>query len=127
MLTRRYLCTELGVRTLLSFTGYDMFIYATDIAFGSTVTLKNHRTGGNYLHSHWDMYPEDEGIRLQQVLCFKCPDSQSVYLLCFRIVICDTKLYSSSAFAEVYQKLQICIVFVTRFIALCCITLRGLA
>ncbi|KAG8182545.1 hypothetical protein JTE90_002079 [Oedothorax gibbosus] len=29
-----------------------------DIAYGAIVTIKNHRTGGGYLHSHWHLYPE---------------------------------------------------------------------
>lgn len=38
------------------------------LAYGATITLKNHRTGGGYLHSHWHLYPEGIGARQQQVL-----------------------------------------------------------
>lgn len=38
-----------------------------DVAFGSIITLKNQRTGGGYLHSHWHLYPENVGSRQQQV------------------------------------------------------------
>lgn len=38
------------------------------LAYGATITLKNHRTGGGYLHSHWHLYPEGVGSRQQQVI-----------------------------------------------------------
>lgn len=38
------------------------------LSYGATITLKNHRTGGGYLHSHWHLYPEGVGARQQQVL-----------------------------------------------------------
>lgn len=41
-----------------------------DVAFGAVVSLKNHRTGGGYLHSHWHLYPEGVGARQQQVSSF---------------------------------------------------------
>lgn len=44
-----------------------MFLYIVDVAFGAIVTLKNHRTGGGYLHSHWHLYPENVGAKQQQV------------------------------------------------------------
>lgn len=37
------------------------------VAYGAVVTLKNHRTGGGYLHSHFHLYPEGVGARQQQV------------------------------------------------------------
>ncbi|KAJ8876224.1 hypothetical protein PR048_024134 [Dryococelus australis] len=37
-----------------------------EVAYGAVVTLKNHRTGGGYLHSHWHLYPEGVGARQQQ-------------------------------------------------------------
>lgn len=37
------------------------------VAYGSIVTIKNHRTGGGYLHSHYHLYPEGIGARQQQV------------------------------------------------------------
>jgi len=38
-----------------------------EVAYGAVITLKNHRTGGGYLHSHWHLYPEGTGARQQQV------------------------------------------------------------
>lgn len=38
------------------------------VAYGAIVTLKNHRTGGGYLHSHYHLYPEGVGARQQQVI-----------------------------------------------------------
>ena len=40
------------------------------VAYNSIVTLKNHRTGGNYLHSHAHLYPESFGTTQQQVSLF---------------------------------------------------------
>lgn len=40
------------------------------LAYGATITLKNHRTGGGYLHSHWHLYPEGVGARQQQVFIY---------------------------------------------------------
>ncbi|XP_013147697.1 PREDICTED: dolichyl-phosphate-mannose--protein mannosyltransferase 4 [Papilio polytes] len=37
------------------------------LAYGALVTLKNHRTGGGYLHSHHHLYPAGVGARQQQV------------------------------------------------------------
>lgn len=38
------------------------------LAYGASITLKNHRTGGGYLHSHYHLYPEGVGAKQQQVL-----------------------------------------------------------
>uniref|UniRef100_A0A8C4NC73 Protein O-mannosyl-transferase 2 n=1 Tax=Eptatretus burgeri TaxID=7764 RepID=A0A8C4NC73_EPTBU len=35
------------------------------VAYGSVVTLKNLRTAGGYLHSHWHLYPEGVGSSQQ--------------------------------------------------------------
>jgi len=43
------------------------FYNILDVSFGAIVTLKNHRTGGGYLHSHWHLYPENIGAKQQQV------------------------------------------------------------
>ena len=43
------------------------FYNILDVSFGAIVTLKNHRTGGGYLHSHWHLYPENVGAKQQQV------------------------------------------------------------
>lgn len=37
------------------------------VAYGAVVTLKNHKTGGGYLHSHYHLYPKGAGARQQQV------------------------------------------------------------
>lgn len=37
------------------------------VAYGAIVTLKNHKTGGGYLHSHYHLYPKGSGARQQQV------------------------------------------------------------
>lgn len=42
-----------------------------DVAIGAVITLKNHRTGGGYLHSHQHLYPEGHGARQQQVIILK--------------------------------------------------------
>ncbi|KAG2457565.1 POMT2 transferase, partial [Polypterus senegalus] len=36
------------------------------LAYGSSVTVKNIRIAGGYLHSHWHLYPEGVGARQQQ-------------------------------------------------------------
>ncbi|XP_037294081.1 protein O-mannosyl-transferase 2 isoform X2 [Manduca sexta] len=36
------------------------------LAYGALITLKNHRTGGGYLHSHHHLYPAGVGARQQQ-------------------------------------------------------------
>lgn len=41
-----------------------------DLAFGSIVTIKNHRAGGALLHSHPHLYPKEHGPEQQQVRCF---------------------------------------------------------
>lgn len=38
-----------------------------DLAYGSTITVKNLRIAGGYLHSHWHLYPEGVGVKQQQV------------------------------------------------------------
>lgn len=38
------------------------------LAYGAIVTLKNHKTGGGYLHSHYHLYPKGAGARQQQVI-----------------------------------------------------------
>lgn len=40
-----------------------------DVAYGSVVTIKNHKTGGGYLHSHFHLYPKGFGAKQQQVMC----------------------------------------------------------
>lgn len=45
-----------------------LFFFYLEVAYGAVITLKNHRTGGGYLHSHWHLYPEGVGARQQQVI-----------------------------------------------------------
>ena len=47
------------------------------VAYGAIVTLKNHRTGGGYLHSHWHLYPEGVGARQQQVTAYSHKDDNN--------------------------------------------------
>lgn len=58
-----------------SFGSYLLSCFATvfypspdaDLAYGSTITVKNLRIAGGYLHSHWHLYPEGVGAKQQQV------------------------------------------------------------
>ncbi|KAF7494716.1 Protein O-mannosyl-transferase 2 [Sarcoptes scabiei] len=47
------------------------------VAYGSVITIKNHRTGGAYLHSHWHLYPEGVGARQQQVTTYSHKDDNN--------------------------------------------------
>ena len=38
-----------------------------EISYGALITLKNHKTGGGYLHSHYHLYPKGSGAKQQQV------------------------------------------------------------
>lgn len=37
------------------------------VAYGALLTIKNFKTGGGYLHSHYHLYPKGAGARQQQV------------------------------------------------------------
>ncbi|RZF34134.1 hypothetical protein LSTR_LSTR003544 [Laodelphax striatellus] len=52
-----------------------------DVAYGAIVTLKNHRTGGGYLHSHWHLYPEGVGARQQQITTYTHKDENNKFLI----------------------------------------------
>lgn len=52
-----------------------------DVAYGAIVTLKNHRTGGGYLHSHWHLYPEGVGARQQQITTYTHKDDNNKWLI----------------------------------------------
>ncbi|VVC33926.1 MIR motif,Protein O-mannosyl-transferase, C-terminal four TM domain,Glycosyl transferase family 39/83 [Cinara cedri] len=54
-----------------------------EVAFGSIVTLKNHRTGGGYLHSHWHLYPENVGAKQQQITTYAHKDENNRWLIKF--------------------------------------------
>ncbi|XP_076382008.1 protein O-mannosyl-transferase 2 isoform X1 [Megalopta genalis] len=51
------------------------------LAYGATITLKNHRTGGGYLHSHWHLYPEGVGARQQQITTYSHKDDNNLWLV----------------------------------------------
>ncbi|RWS06523.1 Protein O-mannosyl-transferase 2-like protein, partial [Dinothrombium tinctorium] len=51
------------------------------VAFGAVITLKNHRTGGGYLHSHWHLYPEGIGARQQQVTSYSHKDDNNKWMI----------------------------------------------
>ena len=51
-----------------------------DIAYGSVVTIKNHRIAGAYLHSHWHLYPEGLGAKQQQVTTYAHKDENNKWI-----------------------------------------------
>ncbi|XP_046615622.1 protein O-mannosyl-transferase 2 isoform X9 [Neodiprion virginianus] len=51
------------------------------LAYGAIITLKNHRTGGGYLHSHWHLYPEGMGARQQQITTYSHKDDNNRWLV----------------------------------------------
>ncbi|XP_045776748.1 protein O-mannosyl-transferase 2 [Maniola jurtina] len=51
------------------------------LAFGATVTLKNHRTGGGYLHSHHHLYPAGAGARQQQITTYTHKDENNRWIV----------------------------------------------
>ncbi|XP_019742811.1 protein O-mannosyl-transferase 2 [Hippocampus comes] len=51
------------------------------LAYGSTVTLKNLRIAGGYLHSHWHLYPEGVGAKQQQVTAYLHKDYNNLWLV----------------------------------------------
>ncbi|XP_001600041.2 protein O-mannosyl-transferase 2 [Nasonia vitripennis] len=51
------------------------------LAYGAKITLKNHRTGGGYLHSHWHLYPEGVGARQQQITTYSHKDDNNLWLV----------------------------------------------
>ncbi|XP_064484670.1 protein O-mannosyl-transferase 2-like isoform X2 [Ornithodoros turicata] len=52
-----------------------------EVAYGAQITLKNHRTGGAYLHSHWHLYPEGVGARQQQVTTYSHKDENNNWII----------------------------------------------
>lgn len=52
-----------------------------EVAYGAQITLKNHRTGGAYLHSHWHLYPEGLGARQQQVTTYSHKDDNNHWIV----------------------------------------------
>lgn len=52
------------------------------VAYGSAVTLKNHKTGGGYLHSHSHLYPKEAGgARQQQITTYTHKDENNRWLV----------------------------------------------
>ncbi|XP_059818943.1 protein O-mannosyl-transferase 2 isoform X3 [Hypanus sabinus] len=51
------------------------------IAYGSIITMKNVRTAGGYLHSHWHLYPEGVGARQQQVTAYLHKDDNNLWIV----------------------------------------------
>ncbi|XP_034077787.1 protein O-mannosyl-transferase 2 [Gymnodraco acuticeps] len=51
------------------------------LAFGSTITIKNLRIAGGYLHSHWHLYPEGVGSKQQQVTAYLHKDYNNLWLV----------------------------------------------
>lgn len=51
------------------------------VAYGAVITLKNGRTGGGYLHSHWHLYPEGVGARQQQVTGYSHKDENNKWMI----------------------------------------------
>lgn len=51
------------------------------LAYGSTITVKNLRIAGGYLHSHWHLYPEGVGAKQQQVTAYLHKDYNNVWLV----------------------------------------------
>ncbi|XP_050527645.1 protein O-mannosyl-transferase 2 isoform X4 [Daktulosphaira vitifoliae] len=52
-----------------------------DVAFGAIITLKNYRTGGGYLHSHWHLYPDNVGAKQQQITTYAHKDENNRWLI----------------------------------------------
>jgi len=72
---------------VLPFIASSVECASADVAYGSVITLKSHRTGGMYLHSHPHLYPDSVGMPLQQVLllffCFCIAASHSLICQCW--------------------------------------------
>lgn len=53
----------------------------SEVAYGAIITIKNHRTGGGYLHSHWHLYPEGIGAKQQQVTAYSHKDENNKWMI----------------------------------------------
>ncbi|XP_023953257.2 protein O-mannosyl-transferase 2 [Bicyclus anynana] len=51
------------------------------LAYGAAVTLKNHRTGGGYLHSHHHLYPAGAGAKQQQITTYTHKDENNKWIV----------------------------------------------
>lgn len=52
-----------------------------DVAYGAVVTLKNHKTGGGYLHSHHHLYPKGFGAKQQQITTYTHKDENNRWVV----------------------------------------------
>jgi len=52
-----------------------------EVAYGAVITLKNHRVGGGYLHSHFHLYPEGSGAKQQQVTTYAHKDENNQFVM----------------------------------------------
>ncbi|KAK6181341.1 hypothetical protein SNE40_009214 [Patella caerulea] len=52
-----------------------------NIAYGSILTLKQRRTGGAYLHSHWHLYPEEHPPKQQQITTYSHKDENNYWII----------------------------------------------
>ncbi|ELT93986.1 hypothetical protein CAPTEDRAFT_152537 [Capitella teleta] len=73
--SRQFRCSEGRSPTL------SLSLYFSAFSFGSIVTIKNHRTGGAYLHSHWHLYPDGVGAKQQQVTTYSHKDDNNRWLV----------------------------------------------
>lgn len=51
------------------------------VAYGALISLKNHRTGGGYLHSHHHLYPSGVGARQQQITTYTHKDDNNRWVI----------------------------------------------
>ncbi len=52
-----------------------------EVMYGSVITIKQYRTSGPYLHSHWHLYPEGFGAKQQQVTTYSHKDDNNMWLV----------------------------------------------
>merc|ERR1712172_167188 len=52
-----------------------------EVAYEAVISLKNHRTGGGYLHSHYHLYPEGVGAKQQQVTSYAHKDENNYFVM----------------------------------------------
>jgi len=52
-----------------------------EVAYEALISLKNHRTGGGYLHSHYHLYPEGVGAKQQQVTSYAHKDENNNFVI----------------------------------------------
>ncbi|KAL9894158.1 protein O-mannosyl-transferase 2 [Glossina fuscipes fuscipes] len=51
------------------------------VAYGAVITIKNHKTGGGYLHSHHHLYPKGFGATQQQITTYTHKDDNNKWLI----------------------------------------------